>query len=32
MILANGELHRGGLPPAKLRAALDEAGKTSPKK
>jgi thiol:disulfide interchange protein DsbC len=31
LILANGERHRGGLPAAKLRAALDEAAK-SPKK
>jgi thiol:disulfide interchange protein DsbC len=31
MILTNGELHRGGLPPAKLRAALDEAAR-APKK
>ena len=31
LILGNGERHTGGLPPAKLRAALDEAAK-SPKK
>jgi thiol:disulfide interchange protein DsbC len=31
LILANGERHRGGLPAAKLRAALDEAA-TSAKK
>jgi thiol:disulfide interchange protein DsbC len=32
LILANGERHRGGLPPAKLRAALDEAGRPAPRK
>lgn len=32
MILANGERHVGGLPAAKLRAALDEAGKTASRK
>jgi thiol:disulfide interchange protein DsbC len=31
LILANGERHRGGLPPAKLRAALDEAGRPAPR-
>jgi thiol:disulfide interchange protein DsbC len=32
MILANGEVYRGGLPPVKLRAALDEAGRPAPRK
>jgi thiol:disulfide interchange protein DsbC len=32
LILGNGERLVGGLPPAKLRAALDEAAKPAPKK